>query len=41
MNEFRRQVLKVDEPRVHKVRNSFGTYDAYKYIRKNKWFDIG
>ena len=41
MDEFRRQVLKVDKPRVHKVNNSYGVYDAYKYIRKNKWFDIG
>lgn len=41
MDEFRRQVLKVDRPRVHRVNNSYGVYDAYKYIRKNKWFDIG
>lgn len=41
MDEFRREVLKVDKPRIHKIKNSFGTYDAYKYIRKNKWFDIG
>lgn len=41
MDEFRRQLLKVDKPRKHKIRNSLGTYDAYKYIRKNKWFDIG
>lgn len=41
MDDFRKQVLKVDGPRVHKVNNSYGVYDAYKYIRKNKWFDIG
>lgn len=41
MDEFRRQVLKVDRPRVHKVNNSYGVYDVYKHIRKNKWFDIG
>lgn len=41
MDEFRRQVLKVNGPRVHKVSNSLGVYNAYKYIRKNKWFDIG
>ena len=41
MDEFRRKVLKVDGPREHKVRNSWGIYDAYKYTRKNKWFDIG
>lgn len=41
MNEFRKKVLKVNEPRVHKIRSSLGVYDAYKYIRKNKWFNIG
>lgn len=24
-----------------KVRGSIGVYDIYKYIRKNKWYDIG
>lgn len=41
MDEFRRRILKVDGPRKHKISNSFGVYDAYKFIRKNKWFDIG
>lgn len=41
MDNFRKSVLKVKGPRRHKISNSLGTYDAYKYIRKNKWFDIG
>lgn len=41
MDDFRRSILKVDGPRKHKVNNSNGVYQAYKYIRKNKWFDIG
>ena len=41
MDEFRRTVLKVDGPRKHKVNNSNGVYQAYKYLRKNKWFNIG
>lgn len=41
MDNFRREVLKVEGPRKHKIRNSNGIYDAYKYIRKNKWFNIG
>lgn len=41
MMSFRNKVLKVDGPRVHKVNKSLGVYQAYKYIRKNKWFDIG
>ena len=36
MDEFRRQVLKIDGPRKHKIRNSIGVYQAYKYVRKNK-----
>ena len=41
MDDFRRQVLRVNEPRKHKINNSLGVYDAYKWIRKNKWLDIG
>lgn len=40
-DDFRRTVLKLNSPRKHKVNNSNGVYQAYKYIRKNKWFDIG
>lgn len=41
MDNFRKSILKVEGPRKHKINNSLGIYDAYKYIRKNKWFDIG
>lgn len=41
MDEFRRTVLKIDGPRKHKVNNSNGVYQAYKWIRKNKWLNIG
>lgn len=41
MDDFRRTVLKLDKPRTHKVRGSNGVYDAYKWIRKNKWLNIG
>lgn len=41
IEDFRREVLKLDKPRTHKVRNSNGVYDAYKWVRKNKWLDIG
>lgn len=41
MDEFRKEILKVSGPRVHKVNSSYGVYHSYKYIRKNKWFDIG
>lgn len=41
MDEFRKKILKVNGPRQHKISNSIGVYDIYKYIRKNKWFNIG
>ena len=38
---FMEEVLRLHDSRNHKVTGSLGVYDAYKYIRKNKWFDIG
>ena len=38
---FRANILNISGTREHKIRNSLGVYDAYKYIRKNKWFNIG
>lgn len=34
--EFLNSIRKIHEPRVHKVKNSYGIYDGYKYYRKNK-----
>lgn len=34
--EFRRRVLKIDGKRTHKVKNSYGVYDAFRYYRINK-----
>lgn len=39
--QFRKEIQKVNDTRVHKVTGSIGVYQAYKYIRKNKWYDIG
>lgn len=41
LREFSSELRKTREPKLAKVRNSYGVYDAYKAIRKNKWFDIG
>lgn len=41
LTEFKRKVRKLNMPRHYKVNNSLGVYDSYKYIRKNKWFNIG
>lgn len=39
--EFRAKIIKLNESRKSKVRNSWGVYDAYKKVRKNGWYDIG
>lgn len=36
-----RDFKKISQPREHKVNGSLGVYDAYKWIRKNKWLNIG
>lgn len=36
LSEFKKSIRKVNGKRNHKVRNSLGVYDAYKYYRKNK-----
>lgn len=41
MDDFRKSVLRVNESRKHKINNSIGIYDSYKWIRKNKWLNIG
>lgn len=42
-NEFRIQTIgaRCKGNRKAKVRNSYGVYDAYRNIRRNKWYDIG
>ena len=39
--EFKSEVQHLDNPRKHKITNSIGVYSAYKWIRKNKWLNIG
>lgn len=39
--EFRKSILKINGKRHHKIKNSIGIRDAHKWIRKNKWLDIG
>lgn len=39
--EFKKEIQGLEDKRVHRVTGSVGVYQAYKYIRKNKWFDIG
>ena len=39
--DFKSAIQGLQNTRTHKITNSLGNYDAYKYIRKNKWFNIG
>lgn len=39
--EFQEEILKKRTKGKFKIRRSFGVYDVYKLIRKNKWYDIG
>ncbi len=39
--DFLNSIKKVNGPRKHKVNNSLGVDDAYRFLRKRKWADIG
>ena len=41
LDDFLNSIKKVNEPRKHKVNNSIGVYSAYKWIRKNRWLNLG
>lgn len=36
MSDFRKQVLRLTDTKVHKVRNSYGVYDGFKYYRTHR-----
>lgn len=39
--EFKSEIQNISNSRKHKITNSIGVYSAYKWIRKNKWLNIG
>lgn len=39
--EFRSKVIRNKEGRKHRVTHSYGTKQAWRWIKKNKWLDIG
>jgi hypothetical protein len=41
LSDFKKEIKKVYGEKKFKISGSLGVYDAYKYIRKNKWFNIG
>lgn len=38
--DFKLVIQGLQNTRTHKITNSLGVYNAYKYIRKHKWFNI-
>lgn len=38
--EFRKSTLKLNAKRHHKIKNSIGVRDAYKWLQKNRWLGI-
>ena len=40
-SEFRNKILKVNKHRKQIISGSYGVYDAYRWIRKNGWLNIG
>lgn len=38
--DFKSAIQGLQNTRTHRITNSLGVYDAYKYLRKNKWFNI-
>lgn len=36
MSNFRRKVLRLTDTKIHKVRNSYGVYDGFKYYRTHR-----
>ena len=39
--DFKSVIQGLQNTRTHKITNSLGVYDAYKWLRKNKWLDVG
>lgn len=39
--DFKNSTVRAGQAKEARVRNSWGVYDAYKYIRKQNWYDIG
>lgn len=39
--EFRQMIQRRHDKKDFKVKGSWGVYDVYKHIRKNKWYNIG
>lgn len=41
LNDFRKKILKVNKSRKQIINGSLGVFDAYRWISKNKWLNIG
>lgn len=39
--DFRKRIIGVGKPHTFKVTNSYGTKEAWRWLKKNKWLDLG
>lgn len=40
-DKFRADIIKLNTPKKFRVSNSYGNKDAWRWIKKNKWLNIG
>lgn len=40
-DKFRANIIKLNTPKQFKITNSYGNKDAWRWIKKNKWLNIG
>lgn len=40
-DDFRVRMLKANTPKIFKVRNSYGNKKAWRWLKKNKWLNLG
>jgi len=41
LEEFKNKTKRVKDPRHHVISNSLGIRQAFSFLQRNKWFDIG
>lgn len=40
-SDFRKRIIRVEQPHTFKVTNSYGNKEAWRWLKKNKWLDLG
>lgn len=39
--DYKRKLLKLNNPREHALKNSWGAFEVYRWLSHNRWFDLG